>query len=203
MLISLYTYSLLLISFTLIRYIQLVTLNITTVNHKFMQQSTILIKNTSEKHKRAYTVLEFYLMKEVSRFKENLLPEQIKELIYQTPFKEFRGILYSFFDKNNILISISPYDISKSNEEIKCKWQYYISIDGVDIIEGDFNKREHAEFVAFQKSFEFLETKIFIKDTSNRFYDESSDSSCLNVNWKHLNKVLNHKRKALIANNNG
>jgi len=201
MLISFLTYTLLLISFTLISNAQSVTLHITTVNHNFMQQSTILIKNTSEKYKRAYKVLEFHLIKEVNRFKENLLPEQIKELVYQTPFKEFRGVLYSFFDKNDILISISPYEIDKSNEEIKCKWQYYINIDGVDIIEGDFNKREHAEFVAFQKSFEFLETKIFIKDTSNRFYDESSDSSCLNVNWKHLNKVLNHKRKALITNN--
>jgi hypothetical protein len=185
--------------------VQLVTSHITTTvsNNMQQQQSTILIKNTFDKYKRAYKSLEFYLKKEVDRFQENLLPEQIRELVCQTSFKEFRGLLYSFFENNDILISVSPYDIDKSNEKIKCKWKYYINIDGVDIIDGDFKKREEAEFVSFQKAFEFLDTKLFIKDTSNRFYDESSDSSCLNVNWKHLNKVLNHKRKALISNNNG
>lgn len=203
MLISFLAYSLLLISFTLITDVQLVTSHITTVSNIMQQQqSIILIKNTFDKYKRASKLLEFYLIKEVERFEENLLPEQTKNLIFQTDFKELRGILYSFFDKNSILISVNPYDISQqSNEEIKCNWQYYMNIDGTDITEGDFKKREQAEFVAFQKAFEFLDTKLFIKDTSNRFYDESSDSSCLNVNWNHLNKVLNHKRKSLISNN--
>ena len=202
MLISLHIYTLLLISFTLINNIKLVTSHKSTVR-TMQQQSLILISNTSSKFKRAYKVLEFYLIKEVNRFEQNLLPEQIKELICQTDFKELRGILYSFFDKNNILVSISPYDITKSNDEkINSKWKYFISIDGTEIIEGEFKKREYAEFVAFQKAFEFLDTMLFIKDTSNRFYDQSADSSCLNVNWQHLNKVLNHKRKSLITNNN-
>ena len=193
-----------LISFTLLMDVQLVTSHTTTVSNTMQQnqQSTILIKNTFDKYKRASKSLEFYLIKNVDRFESNLLPEQIKENICQTDFKEFRGILYSFFDNNSILISVNPYDINQeSNDEIKCKWQYYMNIDGTDITEGDFKKREQAEFVAFQKAFEFLDTKLFIKDTSNRFYDESSDSSCLNVNWNHLNKVLNHKRKSLINNN--
>ena len=69
------------------------------------------------------------------------------------------------------------------------------SIEVEDIIEGDFAKREYAEFIMFKKAFQFLDTRLFIKDTKNRFIDESSDSSCLNVNWKHLSIVLNHKRK--------
>jgi len=187
----------------LIMNVQLVTSHTTTVS-KIMQQqkSIILIKNTFDKYKRASKLLEFYLIKNVERFESNLFPEQTKNLILQTDFKELRGILYSFFDNNSILISVNPYDISQQpNEETKCSWQYYMNIDATDITEGDFKNREQAEFVAFQKAFEFLDTKLFIKDTSNRFYDESADSSCLNVNWKHLNKVLNHKRKYLINNN--
>jgi hypothetical protein len=159
------------------------------------QQSTILTKNIFDKYKRASKSFEYYLINEIGRFKSNLLNQQIIDLLCETDFKELRGILYSFFEKNNILISITPYDISYSGDEIVCKWQYYMNINKTEITELDFKKREQAEFVSFQKAFEFLDTVLFIKDTSNRFYDESSDSSCLNVNWEHLNKVLNHKRK--------
>jgi len=197
MLISFFTYSLLLISLTLIIYIQLVTSHKSTVNNMETmqnQQSTVLINNAYEKFKRAYKVLEFYLLKEIPSFRNNLLPEQMKELMCQYNFKELKGILSAFFDSNNILISTIPYDI-ESKEELKCKWKFYIHIDGVEIIDGNFPKREQAEFISFQKAFQFLDTKLFIKDTESRFYDETSDSSCLNVNWKHLDKVLSYKRK--------
>jgi hypothetical protein len=164
-----------------------------------MQQSKVLINEISSKNKRAYKLLEFYLKKEVSLFKENLLPEQVREIATQIPFKELRGSLYSFFDRNNILVSVSPYGIEFDGDDfVKCKWKFNIVIDDNDIIESDFDKREYAEFISFQRAFQFLDTKLFIEQTKNRFYDETADSSCLNVNWGHLNKVLNHKRKIQV-----
>ena len=99
MLISFYINSLLLISFTLINNVQLVTSHITTVS-KYMQKSTILIKNTLDKYKRAYQVLEFYLISKINRFEKNLLPEQIKELteyaeLRKSPASPLPSILYA------------------------------------------------------------------------------------------------------------
>lgn len=166
-----------------------------------MQQSEILIKDTFVKYKRAYNIFEVFLKKEVLRFKDNMLPEQIIQLASDTDFKELRGLLYSFFDKNNILISVSPYDkvINVNSNHDKHKWQYHINIEGTDIIEGNFDKREYAEFIAFKQAFQYLDTQIFIKHTSDRFYDETSDSSCLKIDWKHLSNVLNYRRKNLIS----
>ena len=183
----------------------------TTVNSNFyklinftMQKSNVLINDVS-KFKRAFNLFEYYLKNEnyLNLIKDNLLPEQIKEIITGIKFTELRGIIYSFLDKNNIFISISPYDINYIEKDNKAhvKWRYIINIDGNDIIESDFDKREYAEFICFKKAFQFLDTKLFIEQTSNRFYDETSDSSCLNVNWKHLDKVLNHKRKLLNSTN--
>jgi hypothetical protein len=166
-----------------------------------MQKSEILIKDTFEKYKRACNIFEIFLKKEVLRFKDNMLPEQILELASDTDFKELRGLLYSFFDNNNILISVSPYDkiVNVSSNTETYKWQYHINLEGTDIIEGNFDKREYAEFIAFKQSFQFLDTQLFIKLTSNRFYDESSDSSCLKVDWNHLKNVLNYRRENLIS----
>lgn len=165
-----------------------------------MQKSEILIKNTSDKLKRAYRLLETYFRVEVFINSGNLLPEQIKNNICDIDFRQLKGLLFSFFDKHNIIISVGAYSINKSkdNSLVKCRWQYYINIDGTEIIEGDFEKREYAEFIAFQKAFQFLDTQLFIEYSKDRFFDESSDSACLNVNWVHLNKVLNHRRENLI-----
>lgn len=161
-----------------------------------MQQTTVLINDIWEKNKRAFRAFELFLKKEKSfGVTENLLNQQVKEIICGLSFKELSGMVYYFFDTQNIVLAVIPYDVLTQNEKVTCKWKYLINIDNTDIIEGDFAKREYAEFIMFKKAFQFLDTRLFIKDTKNRFIDESSDSSCLNVNWKHLSIVLNHKRK--------
>lgn len=165
-----------------------------------MQKSETLILNTSDKFKRAYRLLETYFRVEVFINSGHLLPEKIKEKACDIDFRQLKGLLFSFFDKYNIIISVGAYSIdkSKNNNSIKCRWQYCINVDDTEIIEGDFDKREYAEFIAFQKAFQFLDTQLFIEYSKDRFFDESSDSACLNVNWQHLNKVLNYRRENLI-----
>ena len=155
-----------------------------------MESKTLI--NNSSVYKRAFTALEYHLMNKFNLYK-NCLSEQIKENLIEKDFKELRGFLYSLFDDNEILISVYPKQISKYRRGFN--WEHTIKIDGIEIIEDSFVTREQAEFIAFSKAFQFLDTKIFIEQTQYRFYDESSDSSCAKMNWEHLNKVLNYKRK--------
>lgn len=159
-----------------------------------MQQTGTLINSCSDKYKRAYVELRNYL------FNNNKHLQFDINTISDVDFKISRGILYSFFDSCSILISVTPHDIIKKDDKQKCKWSYLIALDDTEIIEGHFKTRDEAEYIAFLKSFQFLDTRLFIKQTKDRFFDESSDTSCLNVNWNQLNRVLSYKRKYLISN---
>jgi hypothetical protein len=158
-----------------------------------MQQTSVLLNSCSEKYKRAYIELKNYL------FTNNRQLQFDINNISDIDFKISRGILYSFFDSCSILVSVSPHDITKNDNKQKCRWSYLIALDDTEIIEGHFKKREEAEYIAFLKCFQFLDTKLFIKQTKDRFYDETSDTSCLNVNWVQLNRVLSYKRKNLLT----
>lgn len=161
-----------------------------------MQQTTVLIKDIWEKNKRAFYSFELFLKKEKAfGITENILSQQVKDILCEVSFKELCGIIYYFFDNKNMILAVMPYDFHTAKDTTTCKWKFLINIDNTDIIEGDFDKREYAEFIMFKKAFQFLDTTLFIKDTQNRYIDESADSSCLNVNWKHLSTVLNYKRK--------
>jgi hypothetical protein len=157
---------------------------------EFMESKTLIY--SSAIYKRAFTALEYHLMNKFNLYK-NCLPEQIKENLVKKDFKELRGFLYSLFDDNEILISVYPTQISKYRRGVH--WEHSIKLDGIEINEDSFHTREQAEFIAFSKAFQFLDTKIFIEQTKDRFYDDSSDSSCVKMNWEHLNKILNYKRK--------
>lgn len=149
-----------------------------------------LLKTCSDKYVMAYKDFESFISK-------NSLSEHktIDSVIFELKFSVFRGVLYSFFESNSIYITTTPYDINQKG----CKWNYFIFLDGTEIAESEFDCRETAEYIAFLKSFQFLDTKLFIKYTQDRFYDQFSDVSCLNMDWNHLNKVLNYKRKNLLA----
>lgn len=147
-----------------------------------------------EKYRRSYTELSKYLDNNKDNFGINILD------ITKFDFKPISGILYSFFDSHSILISVTPQNISnKKGKATKCGWSYLIYLEETEIIEGDFSERVTAEYIAFLKAFQFLDTKLFIEQTKDRFIDESSDTSCLNMNWKQLNLVLAHKRKNLLT----
>jgi hypothetical protein len=161
------------------------------------QKTKILLESIKKNNKRAFNSLIQFIKKD-SYDSLNAMDYLVYEYSCELNFNKFRGIVYSFFDTKDIIISVYPISVLKKGGKTICKWSYYINIDGNDISEGDFEKREYAEFIAFQKAFQFLDTKMFIDDTKNRFEDEKADSSCLNVNWEHLDKVLSFKRKNLM-----
>jgi len=161
------------------------------------QRTKTLLESIKEKNKRSFNALIQFVKRE-SYDSLDTMDYLVYEYSCNTNFSKFRGTLYSFFDSKNIIISIYPTSIDYKDNVSVCRWSYYVNVDGNDIHEGDFDKREYAEFIAFQKAFQFLDTKMFIQDTKYRFEDETADSSCLNVNWGHLDKVLSFKRKNLI-----
>ena len=159
-----------------------------------MQKSKIIIELAKSKYTRAYQRLDTYL-KNSKDFDYKI------DSIGDVSFKSITALLYSFFDENSILVSVYPEDVEKKENRLKCNnWRISIFIEKEEIKEYDLASRETAEFVAFQKAFQFLDTKLFIELTKDRFYDESSDSCCLNMNWVHVDKVLTYRRKNLITN---
>jgi len=157
-----------------------------------MQKSKIIMQLVKSKYTRAYQRLDIYL-KNSKDF--NCTIYNIEDV----SFKSVTALLYSFFDDNSILVSVYPEDVEKKENRLKCNWTISIFIEKEEIKEYDLASRETAEFVAFQKAFQFLDTKLFIELTKDRFYDESSDSCCLNMNWVHVDKVLTYRRKNLIS----
>ena len=151
-------------------------------------ETSVLLNSCSQKYSRAFKNFQDFISKD-NYFSDNKLDFNTAN------FNIFRGFLYSFFESHSIYITTTPYDIKSS-----CKWNYFIYIDNIEIAEADFTDRETAEYIAFLKCFQFLDTKLFIELSQNRFYDQSSDVSCLNMDWEHLNKVLNYKRINLLAN---
>ena len=157
-----------------------------------MGYTKTIIEICSEKHKRAFVSFNDYIKNtELHEGQGNIL--SIKE---NTNFNFFRGILYSFFESQSILVSSNFSNVKlKNKKDIQCTWGYLIFIEGTEIREGGFPSREMAEVVAFTKAFQFLDTRLFILDTTDRFYDDGSAVSCLNVNWSHLDKVIQYRRK--------
>lgn len=152
-----------------------------------MQKSKIILETIKSKHNRAYNHLDAYL----SNSKD--FHYKIDDL-ENISFKSMTALLYSFFDDNCVFVSLCLQEINRNGT----KWEVSIFIDGKCIKENDFLNREMAEYIAFKKAFQFLDTKLFIDMTKNLFYDGSSDSSCLNVDWIHLDKVLTYRRKNFI-----
>ena len=148
-----------------------------------MENYKFILSTAQEKYQKAFSELNIFLSSRMnmSQFEK-------------TDFNVARGLFYSFFDSHSILVSTLPYYFKS---ETKCRWQYVINIDGIEISEGYLPNRETAEYVAFMRAFQFLDTKLFIEYTKGRFSDES-ETSCLNINWEHLHRVLNHKRINLV-----
>ena len=158
-----------------------------------MKETGTLINGCADKYKRSYIALTEYLSNSQA-FNLDTNP-----VIEDMDFKMARGMLYSFFESHSILVSVTPQDITHRDETMQCRWAYFICLEETEIIESGFKAREEAEYIAFLKSFQFLDTRLFIKQTKNRFYDQTSDSSCLNVNWEQLNRVLSYKRANLLS----
>jgi len=158
-----------------------------------MQKSKIIIDLVKSKYTRALSRLDFYLKNNHKDFGYGI--NEFEDI----GFKNITALLYSFFDENSIIVSVQPQNVESKGDKLKCSWEIAIFIDKEEVKEYDLGSRESAEFVAFQKAFQFLDTKLFIELTKYRFYDESSDSSCLNMNWVHVDKVLTYRRKNLIT----
>jgi hypothetical protein len=146
---------------------------------------TINLFKDAEKFTRSFSLFEKFI-KNDNYFSENNLDVKLSD------FKVFKSLLYDFFESHDIYLSVKPYSLSD------LKWEYLIQLENNLISRDGFNKKEYAEYVAFIKCFQFLDTRLFIEYSKNRYIDESADSSLLNVNWVHLNKVLNYKRKFII-----
>ena len=146
-----------------------------------------LLHVASDKYKRANVCLLRFIS-------DNSFINQNNLSLHKIPFSVFRGMMYSFFQNQGILVSIAPYDLFS-----KRKWSYTIYYDGEEIVKRGFTERESAEWTAFEKCLQYMDTKMFIQDVKNRFYDYKSSSSPCNINWEHLNKVLIYRRKHLIA----
>jgi hypothetical protein len=152
-----------------------------------MQKSKIILDLVKTKQTRAYNSLNTYLQSSKD------FDYKIDDL-ENISFKCMTALLYSFFDDNSVFVSVYPQEINRN----ATKWEISIFIDGKCLKESDFLNREMAEYIAFKKAFQFLDTKLFIEMTKNLFYDGSADSSCLNVDWIHLDKVLTYRRKNFI-----
>jgi hypothetical protein len=113
-----------------------------------------------------------------------------KDLNYKDlKFTLLRGLLYEFFESNNIMVSVYAFDFENP------KWTFRINIDNYEIIDGDYAEKIMAEFIAFDKCFEFLNTRLFINEIYDNLHEDSSDISVLKFNWNHLDKVLKNKRQ--------
>lgn len=154
-----------------------------------MQKTKIIFQVCYDKQTRAYTELRKYLNENGEKLGINSLT------IEDVDFCVLRGILYSFFERHSIIVSVNPRSIDLDEGKVKCDWSYLIHLEGAEVMEHEFKDREVAEFVAFTRAFQFLDTTLFMQYSKDRFFDESADSSCLNVNWEQLNRVLSHKRR--------
>lgn len=149
-------------------------------------KTNILLNTISGRYGRANTLFIKYINSD-NFFTKNKID------VVSAEFSVFKSLIYSFFESHNIFVTVRPYDIDKN-----VRWSYLIEIDNNEISDGGYNEKEISEYIAFLKCFQFLDTRLFIEYTKNRYYDESADVACLNVNWTHLNKVLNYKRKYLL-----
>lgn len=104
-------------------------------------------------------------------------------------FNLLRGLLYEFFENNNIFVNVYAFDFEKP------KWTLRINIDNYEIIDGDYAEKNVAEYVAFNKCFQFLDTRLFVSDIHSNLHEDSSDIEVLKFNWKHLDNVLKSKRQ--------
>jgi hypothetical protein len=136
------------------------------------------IANLENKYGRAFVSLNDFISKKYKNLK-------YKEL----EFSLFRGLLYEFFENNNIFISVYPFEFNNP------RWTYRINIDSYEIIDGDYSDKFLAEYVAFDKCFQFLDTRLFVKDIHSNLHEDSSDIEVLKFNWKHLDNVLKSKRQ--------
>ena len=158
------------------------------------QQTKTLIETANSNYKRSYYELGQYLFQNIDTLHTTI------HTIGESDFKSISGVLESFFEKFDIVISVIPNIILKSkSQKTKHLWSYLMYVDGAEVFEGDFPNRETAQYLAFLKAFQFLDTKLFIKLTKNRFEDESSDISCLNMNWTKLDEVIMYRRKNLLT----
>jgi hypothetical protein len=146
-----------------------------------------LLQASSEKYKRANVSLMRFLS-------ENAFLKQAPIAAEKMPFSVFRGIMYSFLQNHGLLISVTPYDLSG-----KRKWSYAIYFEGNEICKNGFKERELAEWAAFEKSLQYYDTKLFIQDVKDRFYDSKASSSPCNINWEHLDRVLAYKRVNVVS----
>ena len=140
-----------------------------------------IIEVCSSKYKRADLVFQKYLQ-------QNRFLNGIKIELKDIPFSVFRGILYSFFQNQGILVSVRPYNFENR------QWLYEIYLDGQLLKVSNFKERESAEWSAFERCFQYHDTKLFIEDIKSRFHESIDDTSCCTVHWEHLFKVLKMKR---------
>ena len=160
-----------------------------------MKSIKVLIDIAFKKYKKAFSEYFHFVHSKIG------IKPQIENVIYWAQsegdknFEESKGYLYDFFESQKVFVSVSPYDIKESKGKITNKWSFYIWVESTDIREGGFMSREQAELVAFEKAFQFVETKITIEHSKDRHYDESATSCNLRVNWGLLTKVLAEKRK--------
>ena len=121
---------------------------------------------------------------------DEFMSNQYKEIkIKELDFVFLRGLLYDFFENNLIFVSVYAFEYSPIP-----KWTFRINIDNYEIIDGDYSNKKIAEYVAFSKCFEFLDTRLFVSDIYNNLHEDSSNISALKFDWKHLDNVLKNKR---------
>lgn len=157
-----------------------------------MNKSKNLLKIISENYKLSFVELNYFANNNLSVF-------NINSDLELNDFKLLRSVFYAMFDSIGIYSTVIPHNVIQEDNKFECKWKYIICVDGTEVTESNYNSREDAEFIAFKKCFSYYETKLFIEFTKHRYWDETADSSCLNVNWEHLKRVLNYKRKHLIS----
>lgn len=117
------------------------------------------------------------------------------DLFSTNAYDNFRGALLSWFDSCDVLISVIPHQIEKKLNVVTKQWMCLVWVDGEEIRGDKFEGREQAETSAFLKAFQFVETKVQLEiELKQRFLDDSSLITPINVNWAHLDAVLAKKR---------
>ena len=131
-----------------------------------------------EKYGRAFVLFDSFVSNKYPKVKHRELD-----------FTLLRGLIYEFFENNQIFISVYAFEFEKP------KWTFRINIDNYEIIDGDFSDKFIAEYIAFNKCFQFLDTRLFVSDIHSNLHEDSSDIEVLKFNWKHLDNVLKSKRQ--------
>jgi hypothetical protein len=149
-------------------------------------ETKVLLENIAKNYGRANNLF-FDFLKSENYFTKNNLN------VYDADFSVLRGMIYEFFEKQEIYVTVVPYEIKPI-----LKWSYQIIIDGYEINDKYFSSKQFSEYVAFIKCFQFLDTRLIIEQNKYKYFDDSADSSLLRVNWTHLDKVLSHKRVNLL-----